>query len=139
MRMIPTEAPRTSHRPNRVADLIREEVARFVVNGVKDPRVGFVTITQVKMTADLQIARVYYSAYGSEKEKKETSRGLTESAGKIRTHLAHTMSMRTVPKLEFFVDEGLEHSYKIQSLLGKISREESAPEESARESDDSTK
>jgi ribosome-binding factor A len=109
---------RPSHRPNRMADLIRETVASFLVNGgAKDPRIGFVTITQVTMTADLQIARVYYSAYGSDREKKETVFGLSESAGRIRTHLARTLSLRAVPRLEFFIDEGLEHSYRIQELL----------------------
>jgi ribosome-binding factor A len=113
-----------SHRPQRVADLIRESVASFIVaGGPKDPRIGFITITQVKMTADLQIARVYYSSYGSEAERRETTTGLKESAGRIRSHLAKTLSMRAVPRLEFFIDEGLEQSYRIQELLGNITQD----------------
>ena len=109
---------RPSHRPKRMADLIREAVASFLVSGgAKDPRIGFVTVTQVKITDDLQIARIYYSAYGSKVEQDETTRGLRESAGRVRSHLARTLSLRTVPRLEFFVDEGLEHSYRIQELL----------------------
>lgn len=111
---------RPSYRPQRVADQIREEIAKFLIDGVKNPLIGFVTITSVKLTADLQIARVYYTAYGSTTEQTATREGLHDSLGRIRTHLAKTMKMRTVPRLEFFVDEGLEHSYKIQSLLGQV-------------------
>jgi ribosome-binding factor A len=114
---------RTSHRPNRMADLIRKEVASYLQKGAKDPRIGFVTVTQVTMTKDLQIARIYYTAYGSDKEKAETTEGLHESVKEIRQHLGKQLHTRYTPKLEFFVDEGLEHSYKIQSLLGSIAHE----------------
>jgi len=107
-----------------MADLIREEVAQYLLDGIKDPRVGFVTVTRVKMTADLQIARVYYSAYGTEKEKAETALGLEESLGQIRSHLAKNIRARFTPRLEFFVDEGLENTYRISELLGKASRNE---------------
>jgi ribosome-binding factor A len=113
-----------------MADLIREEVASFILNGIKDPRIGFVTITMVKVTPDLQTARVYYSTYGSDKEKQETAEGLEESKGQVRSHLARRMSARYTPKIEFFVDEGLEHSYRVQELLGKVSRGEDPDDES---------
>src|SRR5437016_5036524 len=116
----PKGSPKNSHRSERVADLIREEIAKFLINGVKNPQIGFVTITQVKITPDLHIARVYYTAYGTGKEQQETAEGLLESSKRIRSHLAKTVKMRTVPRLEFFVDEGLEHSYKIQKLLNTI-------------------
>src|SRR4051812_9816632 len=104
-----------SHRPQRMADLLREEIASFLVSGVKNDRIGFVTITEVRMTADLQTARVYYTAYGDERQQTQSADGLEESSHKIRAHLGKVLRMRYTPRLEFFVDKGLEHSYKIQS------------------------
>jgi len=118
--------PKISHRPNRMADLIRQEIATFLINGVKNDRIGFVTITEVKMTADLQTARVYYTSYGSEKQQDESAHGLEESSHKIRAHLGKVLRMRYTPKLEFFVDKGLEHSYKIQNLLGSVNKKDEA-------------
>ncbi|MCC6278558.1 MAG: 30S ribosome-binding factor RbfA [Oligoflexia bacterium] len=115
---------RPSHRTARMADLVREEIARYFMDGLKDPRVGFVTVTEVRMTADLKIARVYYTVYGDQKSKTETEIAIKENAGRIRSHLAREMSVKFVPRLEFFVDEGLEKSYAIQSLLSKISHSE---------------
>src|SRR5438445_55265 len=109
-----------SHRPNRMADMIRQEIATFLLDGVKNDRIGFVTITEVRMTADLQTARVYYTSYGTEKQKEDSAQGLDESNSRIRGHLSKTLRMRHTPRLEFFVDKGLEHSYKIQSLLGSV-------------------
>ncbi len=113
-----------SHRPDRMADFVREEVAQFLLNGLKDPRIGFITVTNVKMTVDLKTARVYYSVFGSDKEKQETEEALSESLGKIRSHLSKKMHTRFSPRLEFFVDEGLENSYRVQELLGSINRAE---------------
>jgi ribosome-binding factor A len=109
-----------SHRPQRMADNLRSEIASFILNGVKNDRIGFVTITEVKMTPDLQIARVYYTAYGSDHQKEESARGLAESSARIRAHLGKVLRMKYTPRLEFFYDKGLEHSYKIQSLLNSV-------------------
>src|ERR1700683_3341201 len=95
--------PKGSHRPHRMADQIRQEIATFLLDGVKNDRIGFVTITEVRMTADLQTARVYYTSYGTEKQKEESDRGLQESNARIRAHLGKTLRMRYTPRLEFFV------------------------------------
>jgi ribosome-binding factor A len=121
--------PKGSHRPSRMADMIRQEIATFLLDGVKNDRIGFVTITEVRMTADLQTARVYYTSYGTEEQKENSALGLAESNTKIRTHLGKTLRMRYTPRLEFFVDRGLEHSYKIQSLLGSVNKHEDKPTE----------
>jgi ribosome-binding factor A len=86
---------RPSHRPQRMADLIREEIATFLIKGIKNDRIGFVTITGVKMTPDLQTARVYYTAYGSEREKLNSSEGLQESSHQIRSHLGKSCECDT--------------------------------------------
>lgn len=116
--------PKSSHRPNRMADLIRQEIATFLLDGVKNDRIGFVTITEVRMTADLQTARVYYTSYGTEKQQQDSAEGLEESAHKIRGHLGKVLRMRYTPRLEFFVDKGLEHSYKIQNLLSSVDKKD---------------
>ena len=103
-----------------MADLIKEEIASFLIKGNKNPLIGFVTITGVKMTPDLQNAKVFYSAYGSDKEILGTREGLKESVGTIRSHLAKVLKLRFIPKIEFFVDEGLEHSMKIHTLLSSV-------------------
>jgi ribosome-binding factor A len=115
----PPARPR-SHRPQRMADNLRGEIASFILNGVKNDRIGFVTITEVKMTPDLQIARVYYTAYGSEQQKEESAAALDESSSRIRAHLGKVLRMKYTPRLEFFYDKGLEHSYKIQNLLNSV-------------------
>jgi ribosome-binding factor A len=114
-----------SRRTERMGDLIKKEIAGYLIKGNKNPKIGFVTITSVKMTPDLQNARVYFSVFGSDKEKAETIEGLEESAGTIRGHLAKVLSVRFVPKIEFHVDEGLEHSLRVQTLLGQV-RDESS-------------
>jgi ribosome-binding factor A len=111
-----------------MADNLRSEIASFILNGVKNDRIGFVTITEVKMTPDLQIARVYYTAYGSEQEKTQTASALEESAPKIRSHLGKVLRMKYTPRLEFFYDVGLEHSFKIQKLLNTVRLEDETKE-----------
>lgn len=103
-----------------MGDLIKEEIAGYLIKGNKNPKIGFVTITSVTMTPDLHNARVYFSALGSEKEKADTIEGLEESAGVIRSYLGKVLSVRYVPRIEFLVDEGLEHSLRVQTLLNSV-------------------
>lgn len=111
-----------SHRPERMADLIRQEVAQFLLSDINDDRLGFVTITRVNVTADLQIARVYYTAFGTKQERADSGLALRDAAPRVRTHLAKNIRARYVPRVEFFIDEGLEESYRIQNLLSEISQ-----------------
>ncbi|HEX9565072.1 MAG TPA: 30S ribosome-binding factor RbfA, partial [Gemmatimonadaceae bacterium] len=84
-----------SRRPDRVAAAIRESVAMFLTEGVKDPRVtGLVTVTGVDVTRDLRHARVHVSIMGSEAEKKETMEGLASVAGHLRSKLSRSMRLR---------------------------------------------
>jgi ribosome-binding factor A len=95
----------SSHRVDKVADLIRREISMILIEKVRDPRVTSVTITQVRMSADLKEARIYFDWCGGEKERHEVERGLNHSAGFIRRELAHELTMKTVPRLIFFYDE----------------------------------
>jgi ribosome-binding factor A len=107
----------------RVNSLLREAIADHVA-GLKDPRLGFVTITEVDTSPDLRAARVYYSVLGSEEEKAATGRALDAAASKIRTEVGHEIRLKYTPKLEFVFDEALERGMKISELLHELEDEE---------------
>ena len=118
-----TFAPKkTSHRVERMEDLIRKEVAQYLLEGVKDPRIGFVTITRVEMTKDLENAKIYFSVYGSEKEKNETIEALEEDTKRVRHHLGTVLKIRHTPRVQFVVDEGLEASLRVNELLSQTKK-----------------
>ncbi len=109
------------HRIERLQELFREEISRMLVEGrIKDPRVGFVTITRVEVTRDLSFATVYFSVMGTEEEREETLQALERAAGYIQGQMGRTIRVRKIPKLRFKVDKNLEHSLRIGELLQKI-------------------
>ncbi len=108
-------------RPDRVAEAIREEVARFLAEGVKDPRVtGLVTVTGVDVTRDLRHARIFVSILGSDAEKAQTQEGLKSLAGHLRSRLGKSLRLRLAPELEFVMDESIAHAARIETLLAQI-------------------
>jgi ribosome-binding factor A len=110
-----------SRRPDRVSEAIREAVAMFLTEGVKDPRVkGLVTVTGVDVTRDLRHARVHVSIMGTEAEKKETMEGLASVAGHLRAKLGRTLRLRVTPELDFRYDASIAHAARIDSLLEQI-------------------
>jgi ribosome-binding factor A len=113
------------YRPERLAALIQETLADALVTELKDPRVGFVTITAVSVTADASHATVRVSVMGSEEEKARSLEGLNSARGFLRTYLAQHLSLRTTPELHFRLDRSLEHARRIDELLAQIKREES--------------
>ena len=112
-------------RPERVADQIREEVAQLIAREVHDPGVGFVTITRVRVTPDLQLARVYYTALGDEKARRETGRALGRATPFLRRQLGQRLRLRRVPELEFFYDESVAHQDRIEQILQELKSEAS--------------
>jgi ribosome-binding factor A len=119
--------PGDSRRPDRVAEAIREAVAMFLAEGVKDPRVtGLVTVTGVDVTRDLRHARVHVSILGSEAEKKETMEGLASVAGHLRARLGRTLRLRVTPELDFRYDASIAHAARIDSLLEQIRADEAS-------------
>lgn len=128
--------PADSRRPDRVAAAIRESVATFLTEGVKDPRVtGLVTVTGVDVTRDLRHARIHVSVLGSEAEKRETMEGLASVAGHLRARLGRTLRLRVTPELEFRYDPTIERAARIDSLLEQVRQEEAAPPPDARAGD----
>ncbi len=110
----------TGHRGQRVADVLREVIARAVREELRDPRVGFVTITGVEVSADLRHARVYVAAHGGDPERAATLEGLNRAAPFLRRTVAHEARLRYTPDLRFLEDSGVERGSRVESLLGEI-------------------
>jgi ribosome-binding factor A len=110
-------------RPERVADQVRAEVAQLIAREVHDPGVGFVTITRVRVTPDLQLARVYYTSLGDEKARRETARAMARAAPFLRRQVGQRLRLRRVPELEFFYDESVAHQDRIEQILQELKSE----------------
>jgi len=118
--MMRRPGPPPRHRPERVAELIRRTVAEFLTGGVRDPRVGFVTVTAVEVSGDLAHARVRVSVMGTEEEKAKTLAGLGSAARFLRAQLSRELRLRTSPELQFELDRGLEHAQRIDAALKQL-------------------
>jgi ribosome-binding factor A len=113
-----------SRRPEQVAGTLRQVIAEALTREIRDPRVGFVTVTGVLVTNDLSHARVTVSVPGDDAEKTRALQGLQSAAGFLRSRAARVLSTRTVPELHFELDQGVEHAARIEELLESIRREE---------------
>ena len=120
---------RRSHRPERVAELVRQTVGAFLTGDVRDPRIGFVTVTGVEVTADLSHANVQVSVMGTEEEKARSLEGLASAARFLRAQLSKELTLRISPELHFRLDRGLEHAQRINQVLKDL-RSGSEEEES---------
>jgi ribosome-binding factor A len=113
-------------RPERVADQIRAELASLLAREVHDPGVGFVTLTRVRVSPDLQQAHVYYTSLGDEKSRRNTERALGRAAGFLRRQIGTRLRLKRTPELTFHYDESIAGQDRIEQLLDQI-RTESAP------------
>jgi ribosome-binding factor A len=107
-------------RPARIGDQIREELSELLVRQVKDPGIGFITITHVKVSPDLQIARAFYTLLGDEKQRKETAKALTRALPFLRRQIAGRLRLRRAPELAFQFDETIEKHQRIEQLIEEI-------------------
>ena len=114
------------HRPDRLGDQIRTETSDILAREVHDPGVGFVTITRVSVTADLQIARVYYPTMAAGAERKDTSRALPRATPFVRRQLAGRLGLRRMPEIEFRFDESIEQHARIEQLIHEIHEQDAA-------------
>jgi ribosome-binding factor A len=110
-------------RPARVADQIRVEVSELLSRDVKDPGIGFVTITWVKVSADLQAARVYYTSLGDERAQRETKRALDRATPYLRRQIAGRLQLRRAPELTFQYDQSVAREERVEQLLEQIRAE----------------
>jgi ribosome-binding factor A len=113
----------SSRRPEQMAETVRQVLTEALAREVRDPRVGFVTITGVLVSNDLSHARVLISVPGDEGEKTRALEGLQSAAGFLRSRAARSLTTRSVPELHFELDRGLEHAARINELLNTIRRE----------------
>lgn len=112
-------------RIEKVQEFIKQEISQIILTDLKDPRVGFVTVTRVEVTGDLQHAKIFISLMGSPEQKESTLQGLQRALGFMRTEIGKRLHLRMVPNLSLAVDESLDHSVRIQKLLDEIKQDES--------------
>jgi ribosome-binding factor A len=123
--------PHDTRRSDRVAEAIREAVATFLAEGVKDPRItGLVTVTGAQASRDLRHAKVFVSVLGSDVERAATLEGLRSLAGYLRAHLGRDLRLRLAPEISFHLDETIAYAARIESLLGRV-KSDAAPGTSA--------
>lgn len=119
-------------RARKLADRIKVIVAKTLERGVKDPRLGFVTITDVKVTGDLQHASVFYTVYGSDEEREGTAAALKSATGMLRSEVGKGISVRLTPSLEFILDAIPENAKQIEDLLAEAKQRDTEVEALAR-------
>lgn len=115
-----------SPRARKMADLIREVVAQRLQKGLRDPRMGYVTITDVQVTGDLQHASIFFTVLGDETERADTAAALKAATGMLRTEVGRNITARLTPTLEFVPDGIPENAAAIESLLSEARERDAA-------------
>ncbi|MCC6161973.1 MAG: 30S ribosome-binding factor RbfA [Acidobacteria bacterium] len=115
-------------RAERIADHIKDEVSQLLAFEVKDPAVGLLTVTHVRMTSDMGLAHVYYTLIGDEAERRRTARALERATAFVRRRLAESLNMRRAPDVRFHYDENVERQERVETLLREIDDERDARE-----------
>ena len=110
-------------RSYRVGELILKHISEILSRGLKDPRIGFVTLTSVDVSSDLRYAKVFYTVIGSEREKSQTTIGIEKATPYIRRQLASKLTIRHTPELTFVYDNSIEYGAHIESILKDINNE----------------
>jgi ribosome-binding factor A len=116
----------SSQRPTRVGDQIRVEIADLLARDVHDPGIGFLTITRVSVTSDLQLARVYYTTLGDDKARNESRKALDRATPFLRHQLGRRLRLRRIPELQFYFDESIEKQDRIERILQEIQADRAA-------------
>ncbi|HZR22560.1 MAG TPA: 30S ribosome-binding factor RbfA [Vicinamibacterales bacterium] len=114
-------------RPDRVADQIRGELGQLLAREVHDPGIGFVTITRVTVTADLQLARVFYTVLGDEKARTNSERALGRAVPFLKRQIGSRLRLRRVPDLKFIYDEAIAGQDRIEQLINELHAGEAPP------------
>ncbi|MFD3268789.1 30S ribosome-binding factor RbfA [Paenibacillus dendritiformis] len=107
-------------RSGRVGEQMKKELSQLIQLELKDPRIGFVTVTGVDVTNDLSLARVYLSVMGTEEEKEDTIKALEKASGFLRSEIGKRIRLRHTPELSFKIDASIEYGSRIEKLLGDI-------------------
>ena len=107
-------------RQDRVAEAIRKEASLIIHDELKDPRIGFVTVTRVELTHDLRSAKIFYSVLGNEEAYKKTKLALDSALGFVRSLIAERIKLRFAPEIAFYEDRSTEYSVRIEEVLNEI-------------------
>ena len=111
-------------RAERVGEQMKQEIMDIVNNKVKDPRIGFLTITDVEVTNDLSIAKVYLTVLGNDKQVDDTFKGLEKAKGFIKSELGSRMRLRIIPELNFEYDESIDYCNKIERMIQDLHKKD---------------
>jgi len=113
------------YRPDRVGDQIRQVLSELLSRGiVHDPGIGFITLTRVKVSPDLQQARVYYTSMGDAEARRETAKALQRATPFLKRHVGSRLQLRRVPELRFEFDESITHQDRVEQILRDLHEEE---------------
>jgi ribosome-binding factor A len=113
-------------RPEQLEDQVHFMLSTLIQREVRDPDLGFLTLTAVRLTGDRGIARVYYTVLGDAAQLERSRKALGRASGFLRSHLAKHLKMRRVPELQFFPDSTIEQGNKIEAIFAQIKEEEAA-------------
>ena len=116
-------------RVQKLQELIKEETSQIILRELKDPRIGFVTVTDVEVTGDLREAKIYVSLMGSEKQKAASWEGLMGALGFVRREIGQRIRLRYTPEISFALDKSLDYSDHIQKLLNDVAPRDLKPEQ----------
>jgi len=112
-----------THRLDKVSRLIKEELGSLFIQKLNDPEIGMITITNVKMSPDLRIAKVYISVFDKEKRKSVLQK-INDIKSLLRSELAHRVQLRFVPELHFYIDDTMDYVQKMEDLFKKIHKDD---------------
>ena len=120
----------SGHRRERLSGELRDEIAQIVSRGLKDPRIGFVTVTRVELSADLGHAKAFVSVLGNEDQRRESMAGLKQATGFVRREVGRRIRRRVLPELQFVYDKGVDATDRVAQLLEQVrAREEKEGED----------
>ncbi len=115
-------------RSDKIADLIQKEISQMLMKSIKDPRIGFVTITRVNVSEDCRFARVYFSVAGTTAERESSQKGLESATGYIRKELGRRIRLRYTPEIVFQFDPSIEYAIHMEKLIQSIHQEKKQEE-----------
>ncbi|WP_246939821.1 30S ribosome-binding factor RbfA [Bacillus pinisoli] len=111
-----------SLRATRVGEQMKKELGEIIGRKIKDPRIGFVTVTDVEVTGDLQQAKVFISVLGDDEQRQNTLKGLAKAKGFIRSEIGQRIRLRKTPEISFEFDESVDYGNRIENLLAELNK-----------------
>lgn len=115
---------KVTNRPQRVAELLKRELAMLIPEAVRDPQVGAVTLTHAEVARDLSSAKIYFTLLGDDTKVKETERALNRAAGFMRHELRERVILRGIPQLRFYYDKSVERGTRLTNLINRAIAED---------------